>query len=187
MKKILFLYLTFIIGLNSVFGQEECSELKNELEKQKQIVVTQEQKISELQKEIAYYKEALNLRNSKLTVEQDDFVLKINSAKGNIDNGIIIISGIVENNGIKRTLRTSEFRTFIYDSKGNNYKAVEINFGNLKYLQEFQKSLPMAFTMKFDKIGEEMPMISNLTVVFTNHTGKRYEDFVLKNIPVDWK
>ena len=56
----------------------------------------------------------------------------------------------------------------------------------MNILKEKKLSLfTVTFTMKFDKIGDEMPIINNLTAVFTNHIGKRYEDFILKNIPVD--
>ncbi len=179
---ILFSILTF-----NMYGQKDCSELKKELTKKEKIVVAQQTNIAKLEKDVKYYKETLNLRSGKVQIIQDNFKLIINSVIGKSNSGTIIIEGIVENNGIMRAFRPSRYTTFIYDPKGNNYRASKIKFGTLDHIQEFQKSLPLKFTIIFDKIGEEMPVISNLTAIFTNATGGKYTDMIFKNLPVVWE
>lgn len=184
MKKLLFIItlLTF-----TAYGQTNCSELKTELNQKKKIIETKEASITKLENEVNYYKETLNLMNGKVRLEQDNFILIINSVIGKSNSGTVIIEGIAENKGIMRAFRPSGFRTFIYDPKGNNYKASIIKFGTLSHIQEFQKNTPVKFTLIFDKIGEEMPVISNLTAIFTNATGGRYTDMIFKNLPVIWE
>ena len=141
MKKAhLFGLLAFLLIANT-YGQEDCSELNIKLDAKDEIIAGQQQNISKLESDVKFYKESLDLINSKISVKQDDFVFKINSVTGKSDNGVIIVEGLVENTGALRALRSSTYKTYIYDTKGNNYKASEIKFGNLDHLQEFQKDL----------------------------------------------
>ncbi len=187
MKKIQFLSLLMILLHATTYGQQNCDELQSELKNKEEIIAGQKVNISKLENEISYYKEALNLLNSKIAIEQDDFILRINSVTGKSDNGIVIIEGLVENKGILRAFRPQSYKTLIYDAKGNNYKASEIKFGNLDNLQEFQKNLPIKFSIVFNKIGEEMPVIRNLTLVVANRTGSEYQNMIFKNLPVSWE
>jgi len=176
-----------LLFITITFGQNDCSDLKTELINKNQIINTKSQQISNLEGEVKFYKESLNLLNSKISVKQEDFLFKINSVKGIKDNGIVVIEGLVENKGTLRALRSSSYNTYIYHTKGNNYKASSIKFGKLLHLQEFQKDLPVKFKITFDKIGEEMPIIKNLTAVFTNRLGKKYPYFIFKNLDVIWE
>jgi hypothetical protein len=182
----IFSFLTFFFS-TITYSQNDCSVLKTELNKKNEIINTQNEQITNLEGDIKFYKESLDLVNSKISVKQDDFVFKINSAIGIRDNGIVIIEGLVENIGTLRALRSVAYNTYIYDTKGNNYKASEIKFGNLIHLQEFQKDLPVKFKITFKNIGEEMPIIKNLTAVFCNRLGKKYNNFIFKNLDVNWE
>jgi len=181
------LIITLSILTFNAYGQTNCSELKTKLNQKEEIIVTQKANITKLENEVNYYKETLNLMNGKVRLEQDNFILIINSVIGKSNSGTVIIEGIVENKGIVRAFRPSGFRTFIYDPKGNNYEASKIKFGTLSHIQEFQKNTPVKFTLVFDKIGEEMPLITNLTAIFTNARGERYTDMIFKNLPVIWE
>ncbi len=184
--KQLSLTLLFALFISPIFAQQNCDEIKTELNDKNEIINLQNNNISQLEKDIEYYKEALGLLNSKTVVKQDGFILKINSVTGISNNGVIIIEGLVENKNELRALRKNAYKTIIYDSKGNNYKAAEVKFGNFDHLQEFQKDLPVKFTITFRNITEEMPVINNLTAIFTNRTGKEYEKMIFKNLTVNW-
>ncbi len=158
------------MSCSTAFSQQNCDDIKEELEK-----------------EIAYYKETLKLLNSKIVVEEDGFIVKINSVTGKSDTGTITIEGLVENQGVIRPFRADSYKTLIIDPRGNNYNAVKFQFGNINYVKEFQKNLPLKFTITINKIGEEMPIISNLAIIFTNAIGKEYPKMIFKNLQVDWK
>jgi len=191
-KKDIFGILTILIS-SIAFGQSDCSEFESKIEslnleltQLQELSTTQEETIDELKGDIEYFKETLNLLESKIVIEQDGFVLKINSVAGRRSNGTVTITGLVENTGVLPAFRPREFKTMLYDAKGNIYKASKMSFGNLDNLQEFQKNLPVTFSVVFDKIGEEMPVIKNLTLVFNNRTGYEYGHMIFENLDVIW-
>ena len=146
MKKLLLSVIFTLSLLSNSIAQTSSSELQTineqlnaELTKKSEIITNQKEQISKLESELDYYKETLDLMNSKIIVKQDDFVLKINSVIGQSSTGTIRIEGVVENKGPQRTFRSYRSKTLLYDPKGNIYKAYKVKFGDLDHLQEFQK------------------------------------------------
>lgn len=188
MKKLKLFSILTILSITTTFGQTDCDKLKSEnqelnseLTKKKEIVLIQSESISKLESEVKYLKETLNLLNTKTIKESENIIYRINSVKGNSDEGIIIIEGLVENKGAVGKFQTAGVE--LIDPKGNQYKTFKTIFGETSYIPKFQRNLPTKFTIKFDKIVDETPVIK--AFIF-NFYGKK-SNVIFKNLPVTWK
>src|SRR5690606_2333145 len=88
----IFLLLTFLLPTSILVAQDECSSFQKENER-----LTKE--IHDKERDIAYYKEALDLLNSKTTAENQDVVFKVTSVSGKKDQGKIVVELLMENVG----------------------------------------------------------------------------------------
>jgi len=182
MKKIQLLSIFTFLLISSSYAQTEC-----DCDEKDAFIADQTHKISKLEGEIKYYKEALNLLNSNMKEEANDFIVKINSARGNKANKTVTVEGLLENKGeVRNTVNTTEHLSLMYDPKGNGHKPKSINFGKQTHIKDFQKGLPVSFTMIYTGIEEEMPTITNLTISLADRSGREAGTMIFKSIPVSW-
>ncbi len=192
MKKVISILVLFI-AIN-IYGQDNCQKLKaeneklnTELKQVKDVNVIQRTKIENLKKELTYYKETLELLNTKDIKKSEDIIYRINSVKGSSDNGIITIEGLVENKGAVKSFQGQSNE--LTDPKGNNYIAHaslvvgKNSFGDIRRIDKFQKNIPTKFSISFKEIKEEMPVIKALVIKIYN----KQNPIIFKNLPVTWE
>lgn len=183
---VLLLFVTFNTCFNA-YGQN-CNEIREENKKLKQENVEKDNQIDKLGIEIAYFKEALDLRNSKTTNQNQDIVFKINSVEGNIDQRSIVVQGLIENNGTVSRFQIKGVK--IIDPKGNEYKSHNVHLGSESIaVSDFQKDIPLKMSLKFESVKSEFPVAKALIVEFYNRTGfnDRNPNVIFKNLDVNWK
>ncbi|MCI2230023.1 hypothetical protein MC378_12665 [Polaribacter sp. MSW13] len=204
LTKLLFTSLVFSSLIS--FGQQSTSEktksellkqnteltvqienLKNENEKQKTIVDIKENEILKLKEEIKYYKETLNLFNSKISTKYKDLDFKINSVIGNSNTGKIMVEGIFVNNGVLRSIQGQKAK--IFDPKGNGVNSYKVLVGNEKRIDKLYKDIPTKFSVELEQIIEGTPVIKSLMIDFYSRLGYKSDDIsiVFKNLTVKWE
>ncbi|NJB35291.1 hypothetical protein [Croceivirga sp. JEA036] len=193
MKKIQLLGILMTLLISSLQAQTDCSELKSkneklisELTEKNGILSVQKERIEKLESEINYYKETLNLLNSKITGEGNNVIFKINSVKGKTDLGKIIIEGLIENKGAVGKFQSKSIE--LTDPQGNIYKSSKVSFGGESYLPQFQKNLPVKVQIEFDKIIDESPIMK--AMVWSIYGGQRFGasyTVIFKNLAVEWE
>jgi hypothetical protein len=201
LTKLIFTALVFTSLIS--FGQQSISEselvkqntklkvqnesLKNENEKQKIIVNTKENEISKLKEEIKYYKETLNLFNSKISTKYKDLNFKINSVIGNLNTGKIIVEGIFVNNGVLRSIQGLKAK--IFDPQGNGVDSYKVLVGNEKRIDKLYKDVPTKFSVELEQIIEGTPVIKSLVIDFYSKLGYKSDNIsiVFKDLTVNWE
>ncbi len=171
----------------SVFGQTDCQELKVENETiNKELVKVKGEKsvlfnrVSELEKQVVYFKEALNLLNTKDKLESEKIIYRINLVKGSLDNGTITIEGLIENKGAVKRFQGQV--NVVVDAKGNSYKTYGMTLGGDTWIPKFQRNLPTKFSIVFKEIVDETPIIKSLSIKAYNR-----KTVVFKNLSVNWE
>lgn len=185
-------FFTFLFLATISLGQNNCDSLKAENEKlnskltnQGLVISKQKKNIEKLNSEIEYYKETLNLLNSKISAEGNNVIFRINSITGKSDLGKILIEGLIENKGAVGKFQTQNIE--LTDPKGNHYKTYKVSFGEERYIPSFQKNIPTKIMIEFDKIIEETPMIKALVLnIYGEYPGRTY-NVIFKNLPVVWE
>ncbi len=185
--------LTFLIFLllSSSYGQTDCSKLetnnqtlKSELDKKNGIIDSQAQELSKLKTQNNYFKETLDLLNTTNSKEGDKVLYRINSVEGNLSVGTISITGTIENLSIVKRWQSKKIK--IIDLKGNAYNGkLRFNDGTWSIAQ-FQKNIPIKFTVTFNKILEETQIIRALMFDMYGANGKGHI-VTLKNLEVQWQ
>ncbi len=191
MKKVLSLLGVFVAV--SVFGQTDCQKLKMENETiNKELVKVKEEKsvlsnrITELEKQVVYFKEALNLLNTKDKLESEKIIYRINSVKGSLDNGTITVEGLIENKGAVKSFQGQQNQ--LTDPKGKSYISYGMIFGKnelgsvISRIDKFKRNLPTKFTITFKEIEDETPMIKSLSIKVFDR-----KEVVFKNLKIIWE
>lgn len=171
--------LTSFLSFNAALAQDDCSKIKAYLSEKEIIIVNQK-------KEIDYYKEALQLRESKNQLQIEHFVFKINKVTGDKTNRKLIVEGVFENIGVESSIQI--MKVSIVDPKGNNYESFDIKLGgNAMGMSKTYNGVPIKFKLTFEKINEEFPVIKALILEKNDSNSKGIKiDSILKNIDVTW-
>lgn len=182
----LFTIITIIFALKT-YGQSNVSQLEAQNENLKLELTKRESKINDLTKEIEYYKQTLELIDSKISAENKDVTFKVNSVKGNSDSGKVIVEGILINNGDLRRIQGRQANAF--DPKGNSIKSYKVKFGNASSVEKVLKDVPTKFNVELEQIVEGTPMIKALIIDFYSRLGIKSDDLnvVFENLNIDWK
>lgn len=192
MKKITIFSILTILAITKTLGQVDCSDLKlknkelsSELVEKESIVSAKVIEIKKLNSEIQYYKETLELLNTKDTKESNNIIYRINSVKGKFDEGIIIVEGLIENKGISSKYQPQNIE--IFDAKGNKHKATKFQIGDSKmlYVGKLERNIPIKFRFEFNGVLEEVPVLKALIFNFYNFT--KISPVIFKNLPVNWE
>ncbi|MCG1035921.1 hypothetical protein [Polaribacter sargassicola] len=192
MKKIKIFSVLTLLVISNTFAQTDCSdlELKNEklnseLAQKKQLISLQVNDIKKLNSEIQYYKESLNLLNTKNQKESNNIIYRINSVKGKYDNGTIIVEGSIENKGFPTKFVAQSID--IFDPKGNKYKASKFQIGNSKllFVGKLERNLPTKFIFEFKGISEEIPVLKAL--IFNHYEHTKMSSVTFNNLSVNWE
>lgn len=188
MKKLFLLSSLVLLSITFSFSQTsagnqgaENEKLNATLAKKEVIISEQTDNIKKLDSELLYLKETLDLLNTEFTKESDNIIYKINSVKGNSSQGTITIEGLVENKGAISRLQAKT--TDIFDPKGNQYSTHRRLFGKASSIPKFQKDIPTKFTITFDKIVEEAPILKAFIMEFYN----KKNIIIFKNLPITWE
>lgn len=182
----LFTIIAIILTLKT-YGQSTVSQLETENENLKLELTKRESTINDLTKEIEYYKQTLELIDSKISAENKDVTFKINSVKGNSDTGKVIVEGILINNGALRRIQGRQANAF--DPKGNSTMSYKVKFGNASSVEKVLKDIPTKFNIELEQIVDGTPMIKALIIDFYSRLGIKSDDLnvVFKNLNIDWK
>ena len=192
MKKIKIFSILTIIAISTTFGQANCSdlelknkELSSELTKKNDEIAIKNNDIQKLKTETQYYKETLELLNTKNLKESDNIIYRINSITGKFDDGIIIVEGLLENKGAPDKFQPKNIE--IYDPKGNKYRASKFKIGNSKllFVDKMERNLPTKFRFEFNGVLEQTPVLKALIFNFYRHTKK--STVIFKNLNINWE
>lgn len=169
------------------YGQSNISELETENGKLKTELSEKETKIKDLTKEIEYYKQTLELIDSKITADDKDVTFKINSVNGNSDTGKVIVEGILINNGALRQIQGKKANAI--DPKGNSSMSYKVKFGDAIRIEKVLKDIPTKFNVELEQMEEGTPMIKALIIDFHSKAGYKFDDLnvIFKNLNIDWK
>ena len=187
MKKILLVHSIILLSTTFSFAQEDCKTLQAELTKKDQTLAVQKNTINDQLNKIQYYKEALNLLNSKITAESNEVSFKINSVIGNSSTGIIKVEGILINNGPVRSIQVQKANSF--DPKGNSAMSYTMKLGNDIRIAKLLKDIPSKFTVEIKELAEGTPLITALIIDFHSSIDYKKNDLnvVFKNLDVSWE
>ncbi len=190
MNKAVILIILAVFCLKTSFGQEDCSELKNQLAQKEATIDNQKKEILRLKKDIEYYKETLDLLDSKTSTENKNVSFKINAITGNTNTGEVVIEGILINNGPLRSIQKQKSENF--DPKGNKETTYNMTIGgDDTRIEKLYKDVPTKFAVSFKQTTEETPMIKILTMTFYSKIANTYKndniEVVFKNLPIEWK
>lgn len=165
----------------------QIENLKTKNEKQKIILDTKENEISKLREEIKYYKETLNLINSKISTKYKDIEFKINSVIGNSNTGKIMVEGIFINNGVLRSIQC--YKAKIFDPQGNGVNSFSVLVGNEKRIDKLYKDIPTKFSVELEQVIEGTPVLKFLMIDFYSKIGYKSDDInvVFKNLKIKWE
>lgn len=182
MKKIL-LVLSLLIFSFNIFSQAKANKTESKLDS---IIQAKDAEIEKLKKEIEYYKQTLNLFNSKIESENKDVTFKINSIVGDTSTGYVTIEGILNNNGVIRSLQTHQ--TELIDAQGNTATIYDMSLGDDIRLEKLRKDRPVKFTVTIKTIIEGTPVIKSLTMKFHSSVGFKDDpiEVVFTNLSIDW-
>ncbi|MFV0591641.1 MAG: hypothetical protein ACK5M7_09670 [Draconibacterium sp.] len=188
MNKTVILIILAVFCLKTSFGQEDCTELKNQLSQKEQIITKQLSDIKEknatidnqkieilrLKKDIQYYKETLDLLDSKISTENKNVSFKINAITGNTNTGEVLIEGILINNGPLRSIQKQKSENF--DPKGNKETTYNMTIGgDDTRIEKLYKDVPIKFAVSFKQLIEETPLIKILTMTFYSSIANTYK------------
>lgn len=181
-----------LILIVSVFSQitfaqkSDCSDLKNELKNNKE-------QITELSKQVDYYKETLNLLKPIRTVDIDGMKLDIVMVNGHKKDKTISVTFIYQNteSTARKSFQCEE--AFIIDPQGNQLQTSEVIVAPNKRIraQNILPEVPTKATMTFAATGlaeTHFPLIKVLTIkIYAKDSKNNPNNAVFESIPVIWK
>ncbi|PQA90396.1 hypothetical protein SAMN05421796_108183 [Chryseobacterium piscicola] len=185
MKSILILIISVFSQI--LFAQKsDCSDLKNELKNNKD-------QITELSKQVDYYKEALNLLKPIRTVDIDGMKLDIVMVNGHKKDKTISVTFIYQNteSTARKSFQCEE--AFIIDPQGNQLQTSEVIVAPNKRVraQNILPEIPTKATMTFaapDLAEASFLIIKVLTIkIYAKDNKNNPYNAVFENIPVIWE
>ncbi|MDO6473304.1 hypothetical protein [Maribacter sp. 1_MG-2023] len=172
---------------NNTDYKSEVDNLKKELTTKDNIIVSQNDKMDKLEKDIEYYKETLNLISSKISTKDNDVTLKINSVVGNSNSGVVNINGILINKGAVRPVQGQ--KAYATDPQGNGIMSYKLKIGGLSRVDKVLKDVPTKFTIELEQIVEGTPMLASLIIDFYTRSGYNKDklNVTFKNLNIIWE
>jgi hypothetical protein len=182
MRKITLFIAMAIFCLPSIIGQNSDDS--------QAVILQLQNRVSELEKEVEYYKQTLNLLNSKTTATDKNVDFKV-TVIGERNTGKITVEGILVNNGVTRSVQRDFAQLF--DPQGNerNTRDIVLGNGNIR-LDELHREVPVRFSVEMGHITPETPILSALTIrLLSNYTSTPLRSdnlsVMFRNIPVEWR
>lgn len=185
------LIIVFFACIGFSFSQDNCEEkvtiLNQKLEVKSNEIFGLKQTVAKQLKEIGYYKEVLELLNSKIVSESKDVEFKINTVKGNQDTGVVVIEGLVTNKGVLRSIQGHKIN--VTDAKGNGNISYQITIGDQTRLDKLLKDVPTKFVAELEGIVAETPMLKAIILNFYSRSGYKKDDLeaIFKNVTITWE
>ncbi|KFC18322.1 hypothetical protein [Epilithonimonas lactis] len=169
-----------------LFAQKsDCSDLKNELKNKKD-------QITELSKQVDYYKETLNLLKPIRTVDIDGMKLDIVMVNGHKKDKTISVTFIYQNteSTARKSFQCEE--AFIIDPQGNQFQTSEVLVAPKRIrAQNILPEVPTKATMTFaaaDLAETAFPLIKVLTIkIYAKDSKNNPYNAVFESIPVIWE
>ncbi|WP_340158333.1 hypothetical protein [uncultured Maribacter sp.] len=167
--------------------KSEIDNLKEELISKDNIIVSQNEKIDKLEKDVAYFKETLKLISSKISTNDNDVSFKINSVVGNSNSGVVKITGILINKGAVRPVQGQ--KAYATDPQGNGIMSYKLKIGGLTRVDKVLKDVPTKFTIEFEQIVEGTPMLASLIIDYYTRDGYKKDNLgaTFKNLNIIWE
>jgi len=186
MIRIQFTFFMMFLAL-STYGQSDASQLEEQNEKLKTELLNKENVIQNLKKEIVYYKETLQLMESKISSEDKEVTFKINNVQGDSTTGKVFVEGILINKGATR--RIQGWKASAFDPKGNGIMSYQVKLGKYNSIEKLLKDVPTNFNLELEQIVEGTPIITALIIDFYSRIGTKSDNLnvVFKNLRIDWK
>jgi len=186
MNKIQLTIFAVFLAINT-YGQSEAAQLKEQNEKLKTELIKKETLIEDLNKQIVYFKETLELIESKISTENKEVTFKINTVQGDSATGKVLVKGILINNGVTR--RIQGWKANAFDPKGNGIMSYQVKLGRDKSIDKVLKDVPINFNVELEKLVEGTPIITALIIDFYSKIGIQSDNLnvVFKNLSIDWK
>jgi len=182
MKKITTFIVLAIFCVTFITGQNSTN-----IQTKDEIILDLQNNIIKLEKEIEYYKETLNLLNSKIVAQDQNVDFKIVSVIGDSNTGKVVIEGILINNGVLRSIQGHEANAF--DPQGNEIRTFEVAVGANKRIAELHKDITVKFSVEFKNVVSETPILSALTLKFYSNVEHKSNNLsvTFRNISIEWK
>jgi len=136
-----------LVLANIMFAQSVCSHLETELKKSKL-------EIEELSKQVAYYKETLNLLKPIAQASANNLEFTITNATGNKVNKTLVITYLYRNTSDTVRKYYQGMSSYIVDDRGNQNNTYEVLANKERSrVESIQPDIPMKGFIKF-KINE---------------------------------
>ena len=182
MKRTTFLIALAIFCVTSTTGQNST-----DIQAKDKIILDLQNQVAKLEKEIEYYKKALNLQNSNVTAEDQGVEFKINSVNGNLNTGIIVIEGILINKGVIRSIQGREANAF--DPQGNEIRTIAVSVGAGGRISELNREIDVKFRVEFKNSISEVHIFRNMTIKFYSSVDYKSSDIsvTFRNVSIEWK
>lgn len=184
MKKIL--TISGILLINIFYAQKtNCSQLEQEL-------TNKTSQIDQLQKQVEYYKETLDLLKPISTVSLDGMTFSITKAIGSVKNKTINFIFTYQNtDSTDRKFFQCE-QAFGIDPQGNQLQSYEVFVGanNGIRVENIKPNIPTKATLIFKTTEINFPIIRILKIkIYSNDSLKNgtTQDLIFENIPLTWE
>lgn len=193
MKEIKLVIILVVFSATAVYGQakkisleETNKKLNTELNSKNQIITFKSDSITELKKQILYFKETLALLNSTISAENKEVSFKINSVMGSSKTGKITIEGLLVNRGILRSIQGQ--KAVATDPKGNGTITYNMTVGNTIRIEKLLENVPTKFTLELEKLPVNIPVIKSLIIDFYSTVAFKSDplNVVFQNLEVNW-
>ncbi|MBD1420616.1 hypothetical protein [Sphingobacterium chuzhouense] len=164
----------------------------NSLEQLQSEITSLKRQLADEKEKVAYFKDALDLRNSELEITQDSVTIKLTEVKGNSSEKTISIKGLVIYHGdTEKRFQFYHEQQFV-DPNGNiidqQFNIVRANdpTKRLMAIEDLEKDIPYAFLMKFENCSEKIPTISLLRIEAFSNPLKSRLNYKFKGVDVAW-
>ncbi|MCH7397716.1 hypothetical protein MM236_06935 [Belliella sp. DSM 107340] len=157
-----------------------------EIEKQIGEIENLNLEIRELEKQVKYIREVLDLYNVSNTFIEEEFEFKITSVIGNRNSGKILIKGLVTNKGQAHKLQLKAAE--LIDLKGNVYKSSNFSFSEYgMMIPNLPKDIPVNFSIHFSGVDEDgLSTIKLFSPVIFSRQYSRSIPILFKNLDIQW-